>query len=94
MLPRRLGDAQALPSSRQPFRTRARQLHRRLGDEMPGLRRLLFELLAQVAHVDAQVVVVFDMRRSPHRLAAGVRCVSTLPGVRDQVRQQAVFDRA
>src|SRR4051812_23700052 len=40
--------------------------HTELGDEVSGLRRIDFELVSQLLDVDAQVVGVVLMRRSPH----------------------------
>ena len=39
--------------------------HGRLGQQVFGLRRVNFELLAQVTHVNAQVMALLGVRRSP-----------------------------
>ena len=62
------------------------------GDQVLGLGRIVFDLLAQLAHVDTQVVRVVRMAWSPHRLQqlpVGEHAVR----MRRHVDQQAVFDR-
>ena len=59
---------------------------------MTRLRRLVLELVTQVAHVDAQVVAAVDVARPPD-LAQQLAVRQHAAGVGDQHAEQAVCDR-
>ena len=63
-----------------------------LGQQVARPRRIGFDLAAQRAHVDAQVLRRFDMRRAPH-LAQQLAMRQHLAAVARERGQQLVFDR-
>ena len=91
-------DLRARGAAAAPLRINlSRALHqpvsdRRLGQDMLGLRRIVLELLTQVAHVDPHVVAVLGVRGTPY-LAQDLAVREHLAGVGDEQAQQAIFDR-
>lgn len=63
----------------------------RFGDEVIRIGRILFELLAQMPHVDADVMAVLRMGGAPHGLEQ-LSMRQHAVGVGDHVGQQAEFD--
>ena len=61
------------------------------GQKVFGLGRVILELLAQVADIDAQVMAALDVGRAPD-FAQQVALGQYLAGVAEQGGQQAVFD--
>src|SRR5438309_9528746 len=66
--------------------------HSRLGQEIARSCGLALELVAQVRHVDADVVRLLGVRRPPH-FTKQLLVRDDLAGVMDERRQALVLDR-